>query len=428
MRFAPFFLMLLTVLALVNFYVHRRVSRAFSLTKRARRGLALALLGAGLAMALSRVLGRTWPGAPVAALGVVGSAVEVAVLMTAFLLGLVDLARAAVFAVERLAARLRRRHDQAHEQPVAARGEAAPAPAAPADEAAAAPPAGEEATVLPRRAFVAQAAAGSALLVGASSAGYGAIFGRRDYIVEEVVVPIPGLPPELEGFTLVQLSDVHLGQYVGEREVAAASSLVRDARPDMVVLTGDLIDHDAHYADLLGAFARRVGEKARHGVVSVPGNHDHYAGIDETNEALRRAGARVLVNEGMVVGDRRAGFALLGVDDVWSARRGRGRGADLARAISQVPPEMPRVLLCHNPVFFPDASSAVALQLSGHTHGGQVNLIVRPADVVLPFGYVAGLYERDGARLYVNRGFGTAGPPLRVGSPPEVTRVVLVGA
>jgi hypothetical protein len=83
------------------------------------------------------------------------------------------------------------------------------------------------------------------------------------------------------------------------------------------------------------------------------------------------------------------------------------------------------VLLCHNPVYFPEAAGQVALQLSGHTHGGQVNLLVRPADWVLPHGYVAGLYQRKSSQLYINRGFGTVGPPARIGSPPEVSRIVL---
>jgi predicted MPP superfamily phosphohydrolase len=279
-----------------------------------------------------------------------------------------------------------------------------------------------------RREFVSRLAAGSALAAGASTAGYGAIFGRHDYTIEEVVVRIPGLPRALEGYTLVQLSDVHFGQYIGEREIAAASSLVKDARPDMVVLTGDLIDHDIRYAPLLGAFARRLGQHAKHGVVSAPGNHDHYAGLTEVNATLRAAGARVLMNEGIVIGEANAGVALLGVDDVWGARRGRGLGPNLDRAIASVPRELPRVLLCHNPAFFPEASGRVALQLSGHTHGGQVNFLFRPADMLLPFGYVSGRYDRDGSELWVNRGFGTAGPPLRVGAPPEVTRVVLVAA
>jgi predicted MPP superfamily phosphohydrolase len=87
--------------------------------------------------------------------------------------------------------------------------------------------------------------------------------------------------------------------------------------------------------------------------------------------------------------------------------------------------DLPRVLLCHNPSFFSEAAGQVALQLSGHTHGGQVNFGLRPADYVLPGGWVAGRYDLRGSALYVNRGFGTVGPPARLGSPPEVTRIVL---
>jgi predicted MPP superfamily phosphohydrolase len=87
---------------------------------------------------------------------------------------------------------------------------------------------------------------------------------------------------------------------------------------------------------------------------------------------------------------------------------------------------LPRVLLCHNPSYFERSAGKVDLQLSGHTHGGQVNLVVRPAELFMKYGWIAGLYERSGSKLYVNRGFGTAGPPVRVGAPPEITRVVLV--
>jgi len=119
---------------------------------------------------------------------------------------------------------------------------------------------------------------------------------------------------------------------------------------------------------------------------------------------------------------------MLGVDDLWTRRFEMGAGPDLARATDMVPNDLPRVLLCHNPAFFPEASAQVDLQLSGHTHGGQVNLLLRPADYVLPFGYVAGTYTRDSGTLYVNRGFGTAGPPARVGAPPEVTRLVITSS
>jgi predicted MPP superfamily phosphohydrolase len=132
------------------------------------------------------------------------------------------------------------------------------------------------------------------------------------------------------------------------------------------------------------------------------------------------------VNEGRMIrpGDG-GGFALLGVDDLWAARSG-GAGPDLARAIASVRPDAARVLLAHQPNFFPFARGKVGLQLSGHTHGGQINPGFRPADWIMR--YVAGRYEDSGTTMWVNRGFGVAGPPSRVGSPPEVTKVVLVSA
>jgi hypothetical protein len=123
---------------------------------------------------------------------------------------------------------------------------------------------------------------------------------------------------------------------------------------------------------------------------------------------------------------------LLGVDDVWGRRF--SLGPDLNAALASLPTlagsaaaarSLPRVLLCHNPSFFEESAPRVGLQLSGHTHGGQINLVVRPADWLLKNGWVAGLYHERGSQLYVNRGFGTAGPPARIGAPPEVTRIVL---
>jgi len=208
---------------------------------------------------------------------------------------------------------------------------------------------------------------------------------------------------------------------------------LRHARADVIVLTGDLLDHDARLADRLGRFVRRIGPLAREGVVAIAGNHDFYAGIDATVRAVEGAGARMLRNRGLVIGGDSAAFALLGVDDVFARRR--GGGPDLERSIASLPPvggsaakarDLPRVLLCHNPSFFEEAAPHVGLQLSGHTHGGQVSLVVNPAEWVLKNGWVRGHYELDGSHLYVNRGFGTVGPPARIGSPPELTRVVLM--
>ena len=290
---------------------------------------------------------------------------------------------------------------------------------------------------LTRRELLETGAVGSALLLGAGLGAYATFFGRHDYELEEIHVALPGLPSTLEGFTLVQLSDVHIGKFVGEWELRAAQSLVRRAKPDLIVLTGDLVDHEPQYASTLGRWVRRLKPLARHGVAAVPGNHDYYSGIDTVLSALRAAGARVLRNEGVVIGDGGGGFALLGVDDLWAGSHGHGpastraggqrsdAGPNIDRAIARVPPDLPRVLLCHQPELFWGVAPKIQLQLSGHTHGGQVSLGYEPAGLMLPHGYVEGFYEKEDGVLYVNRGFGTAGPPARLGAAPEVTRIVL---
>ena len=279
-------------------------------------------------------------------------------------------------------------------------------------------------STLGRRAFTRHASA-AALVVGTGSSFYGALFGRRDYTIDEVPIPIAGLPRTLDGLTIVQLSDIHVGSFVGDGELRAAELLVREARPDLIVLTGDLLDHDAAYAPQLGRFVERLRPLARFGVAAIPGNHDHYAGVEAVEEALRRAGAHLMTNAGRLIGDRGGAFGLVGVDDLWARE---GRRPDLDRALSMVPPDAPKILLAHQPVFLEEAVGKVQLQLSGHTHGGQVSLGWNPAELVLPNGWVRGRYDVGESILYVNRGFGTAGPPTRLFSPPEVTKIVLVAA
>jgi len=162
-------------------------------------------------------------------------------------------------------------------------------------------------------------------------------------------------------------------------------------------------------------------------VVCIPGNHDYYTGGSAVLGGMRRAGIDVLVNRGRVIapGDG-GGFALLGVDDL-SARAGQRQtaGPDLALAQSMVPPDLASVLLAHQPRFAATAAHrGVDLQLSGHTHGGQINPGFRAIDLL--FRYVEGRYQVGPMQLYVNRGFGTVGPPTRVGAPPEITKIVLV--
>ncbi len=449
-RFFLFFLVISVLVGLLGLYVHRRATDVFGLERRGRWLLGLTFsVGIGL-LFLRRMIGADALGRE---LVIVGSGFAMAVVLAAGLLFHVDLARGLWWAGERVVRRLR------PTVPISSR----PAPARQASGESPAFETGSSKTeslkteslkteslktestenestenevaelrahhgswvatsVLGRRAFTRHASA-AALTVGTGSSFYGALFGRRDYTLEEVPIPIVGLPPTLDGLVVAQLSDIHVGSFVGEGELRAAELLVREARPDLVVLTGDLLDHDAAYAPQLGRFVERLRPLARFGVAAIPGNHDHYAGVDAVEEALRRAGAHLMTNAGRLVGDGGGAFGLVGVDDLWARE---GRRPDLERALAMVPADVPKILLAHQPVFLEQAVGRVQLQLSGHTHGGQVSLGWNPAELVLPNGWVRGRYDVGESILYVNRGFGTAGPPTRLFSPPEVTKLVLV--
>jgi len=267
-----------------------------------------------------------------------------------------------------------------------------------------------------------------ALVRGATVAIGGAAFGtaiignrqRLDLSVTELEVYVPDLPAHLEGYTLVQLTDIHLGVFTGIREVDRLREAVEGLRPDLVVCTGDILDHSPrHIRDGLGALSRIRG---RRGTYSILGNHDHYTGPAAVLEGLRRTGMHPLHNAAIRVED--SDLLLAGVDDVMAPRISAGTGPDLGAALRGHTPDAPVILLAHNPVFFGATPARVRLQLSGHTHGGQVALgpLTRAA---LP--YVAGRYSRGDRTLYVSRGVGITGPPVRLGASPEIVRVALTG-
>lgn len=277
-----------------------------------------------------------------------------------------------------------------------------------------------------RRLFVARAMAGTAAI---ATAGLGAHAVRRatgPAEVPEVPIRLERLPRALDGFTLAQITDLHVGPTIREREVRRVVEQTNAIRADAVVITGDLVDGS------VAALGRIVGElarlRARHGVFFVTGNHDFYSGAAAWVAELRRLGITVLRNERAALGDAGASLDLAGVDD-WSARRtGPDGTTDLDRALAGRDPERPLVLLAHQPRGLGEAvAKGVELQVSGHTHGGQIfpfDLLVRAA-----YPYVQGLYahEEGAARgqIYVSRGTGYWGPPLRLGNPPEIAKLVL---
>jgi len=277
-----------------------------------------------------------------------------------------------------------------------------------------------------RRQAIEQVAGASVFGATSVALGWGIVRGRHAFALEEVVVRVKGWPRVLDGYTIAQVSDVHVGTFVGDRELDEGFELVTKIRPDLVVATGDLVDFESHVIGQLAERLLRVG--ARDGACAILGNHDHYAGPAEVARILRASGVRVLSNESVLLRPNDGGgFALLGVDDLQGRKAGVDgyRGPDLSTALRGVAPHLPRILLAHQPKYLEESAGRVALQLSGHTHGGQINPGFRPADLIMK--YVAGRYERSDTTLYVNRGFGVAGPPARVGAPPEVTKVVIVG-
>lgn len=294
----------------------------------------------------------------------------------------------------------------------------------------------DTAVPLTRREAIRHVAIGASVGMSSLASGYGIAVGRHDYVIEEVPIPLLRLPRTLDGYTIAQISDIHIGSLVNDYELGQAEELIRRTRADLIVITGDMVDHDASYIPRLGEFTRRLAELgARDGVVAIPGNHDYYADVNRILATTADAGARVLRNEGLVIPDgersaltRRDGFSLLGIDDVWASRGGFPGGADLPRTLSHARPDLAKVMLCHNPELFPEAAEHIDLMLSGHTHGGQIALGVRPASWALRHGYVAGHYHRGASQIYVNRGFGTVGPPARLQTPPEITKIILTSA
>jgi hypothetical protein len=265
-----------------------------------------------------------------------------------------------------------------------------------------------------RRQFVkGLAAAGLTALSGA--AAYASLWEPFNYEVTETDIFIRGLPEKFDGLRIAQVTDVHHSQLVPLAEVRRVVELANAARPDLVVLTGDYTTSRRGYIE---PCAEALGElRAPEGVWAVLGNHDHYNDAELTTRALVRRGIGVLSNANTVL--RRGGdeLQLAGVDD-W----GWGQ-ADWARTLRGIDTSRPILLLSHEPAVLDlPETSGLSLILSGHTHGGQVRLpfVGAPARFVEEFRYLSGLYERGGTQLYVSRGTGLTGLPVRVGARPEI--------
>jgi len=256
-------------------------------------------------------------------------------------------------------------------------------------------------------------------LAGAALATLWGIFAPPRLREREIAVV--DLPPAWDGYRIAQISDIHCGPFASPARVAGWVNAVNELSADLVAVTGDLISHGSEY---IGAVAEALGRlRAADGVYACMGNHDYFTPGDDVAPALERAGLCVLRNRGVVLSRDGAPLYVAGVDDTWTRR------SDLHRALAARPAQAPTVLLAHDPALFPAAAAAgVDLTLSGHTHGGQlaVPLAGRQWNLArLITRFTTDLYQLGSSTLYVNRGLGTTGPPLRFGVGSEIALLVL---
>jgi predicted MPP superfamily phosphohydrolase len=272
--------------------------------------------------------------------------------------------------------------------------------------------------LLSRRRFLKNASLTAASTLG--FAGYGFSNALDLPGVRRLRLDLPDLPPQWDGLSILQISDVHAGPYMDADRMARMRDMANRLNPDLTVFTGDQMDRRDSDADL---FVRGFsGISAPMGVWGILGNHDHFIDPKRSEWALEAAGIQPLVNGTVTFERSGASLALIGIEDL-QARNGR----EPDFSVIEKYPKSFRICLCHQPQGWHQAAAAGAhLTLSGHTHGGQIAITGRNLNVAR-FGtrYVAGPYRREEAFLYVSRGVGVGAVPVRVGAPPEMDLLTL---
>jgi predicted MPP superfamily phosphohydrolase len=384
LSFALFFSIMLAVLGGVHYYLWARLVRDISLSPAGQRALTLGILVLYLSIPLSFFVRRSGTGFTLPVVWV--SSVWLGLLFVLFVvLVAADAGRVVVMLAQKAAG------------------------AAPED---------------PDRRLALSRMFALGVTVVAGALGLVAVrSGLTRVALRDVEVRLRRLPRALDGTTIVQLSDVHVGPTIGRNFIEEVVASTNAVNPDVVAITGDLVDGSVEA--LREHVAPLAKLRARWGVYFVTGNHEYYSGAEAWCAELERLGIRVLRNERVTIGDASASFDLAGIDDAHAHQFGNGHGADLARAVAGRDPERELVLLAHQPrAVFDAMQHGVGLQLSGHTHGGQIwpwSLFVRLQQPV-----VSGLKRFGETLVYVSNGTGYWGPPMRLAAPAEITRLRLL--
>ena len=246
----------------------------------------------------------------------------------------------------------------------------------------------------------------------------------QDPVIDRIPLAIRNLHPALEGLTIVQITDVHLYPLTQPELVKKSVLMANELKPDLVVLTGDYVwqDLEAIY-ELAPLFA---GLDAKYGIFSILGNHDYWLDAGVITRVMESAGLPVLINQGVSIQQGKGSIFVAGLDDGWSGN------PDLDETLDGANSSEPEILLCHEPDLADRYSldGRVDVQLSGHTHGGQIRLPGIGA-MVLPYlgrKYDIGLYRVNEMLLYTNRGLGVISEPVRFNCPPEISQFILQSA
>jgi predicted MPP superfamily phosphohydrolase len=275
---------------------------------------------------------------------------------------------------------------------------------------------------LGRRAFL-QAAGAVSIGAPLVLTGYGSLKTSRDYEVRKISIPFKNLPSGFDGFTIAQISDIHSGVFMDEKEMMKIRELMDAEHSQIAVITGDLVDS---LAEEIRPVARVFSKlQTDYGVFACMGNHDLFDDYRIISATMKDSGIQMLENTNHIFRNNGDELNLLGVNDAGK----RHDFSDLKKSLQGIDPEGFKILLAHRPEFFERAErNGVDLQLSGHTHGGQIGMNIFGLGIYPTqffHSYVKGLYEKGKSKLYVNSGVGMVFAPIRIGVRPEITLITL---
>jgi len=250
--------------------------------------------------------------------------------------------------------------------------------------------------------------------------------GLRPVVVKPLTIHLKRLPPALNGFRIVQITDLHIGPLIGGGWLKKIVETINGLKPDLVVITGDLVDGSV--AELRHHVAPLADLKAKHGVYFITGNHEYYSGVEAWCEHITSLGLHVLRNQRVSIpagAGHENSFDLVGVND-WMGRQFPSGGPDLPKALLGRDPSKALILLAHQPAAVEEASTfGVDLQLSGHTHAGQIWPFTYLVHLQQPYRVGLHRHKKTGTQIYVSPGTGFWGPPMRLGTAAEITLITL---